>query len=66
LKTSIAGTKGETPDVPTQVFEKFIEALLATDIAVDVVARLRKTLLEDKTFTDRALKAAVLSEEPLP
>jgi hypothetical protein len=31
-----------------------------------VVARLKKTLVEDKTFTDSALKVVVLSEEPLP
>jgi len=57
---------GGASEVPTQVFERFLEALSATDIPAEVVARLRKTLVEDKTFTDRALKAAVLSEEPLP
>jgi len=31
-----------------------------------LVARLRKTLLEDKKFTERALREAVLPEEPLP
>jgi hypothetical protein len=57
---------GGAPDVPTQVFEKFLQALTDADIPAEVVARLKKTLVEDKTFTDRALKAAVLSEEPLP
>ena len=35
-------------------------------VSAELVARLRKTLLEDKTFTERALKEAVLGEEPLP
>jgi hypothetical protein len=57
---------GGAPDVPTQVFEKFLEALTGADIPAEVVARLKKALVEDKTFTDRALKAAVLSDEALP
>jgi len=55
-----------TPDVPAQVFEKFLQALEDTGASAELVARLRKTLLEDKTFTERALKEAVLTEEPLP
>ena len=57
---------GGAPDVPTQVFEKFLEALAGANIPAEVVARLRKALVEDKTFNDRALRAAVLSDEPLP
>ena len=52
-----------TADIPGQVFEKFLEALGATDVSPQLIARLRKTLLEDQTFTDPALKAAVLGEE---
>lgn len=52
-----------TADIPRQVFEKFLEALGGTDISPQLIARLRKTLLEDQTFTDPALKAAVLGEE---
>ena len=55
-----------TTDVPAQVFEKFLQALEGSRVSAGLVARLRKTLLEDKTFTERALKEAVLSEEPLP
>ncbi len=54
------------PDVPAQVFEKFLQALGGTGVPTELIARLRKTLLEDKTFTERALKEAVLAEEPLP
>lgn len=56
----------ETSDVPTQVFEKFLEALGKAGASADLINRLRKTLLEDRKFTERALKEAVLPEEPLP
>ena len=46
--------------------EKFLEALGGTDVSPELIARLRKTLLDDKTFTERALKTAVLGEESLP
>jgi tripartite-type tricarboxylate transporter receptor subunit TctC len=59
-------TTGLAPDVPTQVFDQFLEALASAGVSADLVARLRKALLEEKTFTDRALKAAVLSDESLP
>lgn len=59
-------TLEETPDVPTQVFEKFLQALGGAAVSTELVARLRKALLEDKTFTERALKEAVLAEEPVP
>jgi hypothetical protein len=55
-----------TPDVPAQVFEKFLQALTDAGASVELVARLRKTLLEDKRFTDGALQEAVLAEEGLP
>lgn len=57
---------GGTADVPAQVFEQFLQALGGTGVSSELVTRLRKTLLEDKTFTERALKEAVLGEEPLP
>ena len=55
-----------TTDVPAQVFEKFLQALEGTGVSAELIARLRKTLLVDKAFTERALKEAVLAEEPLP
>ena len=58
-------TTAGAADVPTQVFEKFFEALAGAGLSA-VAARLRKTLLEEKSFTDSALKAAVLAEDPLP
>lgn len=59
-------TKERTLDVPAQVFEKFLQALEDAGASAELIARLRRTLLEDKTFTERALKEAVLGEEPTP
>lgn len=53
----------EMADVPAQVFESFLEALQGTDVSAEVVARLRKTLLVDQTYTEGALKAAIWGEE---
>jgi hypothetical protein len=55
-----------TSDVPAQVFEKFLEALGDAGESAELVARLRKALLEEKKFTERALKEAILPEEQLP
>lgn len=52
-------------DIPTQVFEKFLENLGEIGTSADLMARLRKTLIEDNAFTDRALKIAIFPEEPL-
>ncbi|MBL7130594.1 MAG: hypothetical protein ISS45_04220 [Candidatus Omnitrophica bacterium] len=57
--------EGES-DVPAQVFKKFLEALVSAGASVELVARLSKTLLEDRTFTEIALKEAVLGEESVP
>ena len=64
MTTSIR--KEGMPDVPTQVFEKFLQALGSAGALPQSIERLRKTLLEDQTFTEHALKAAVLGEETLP
>lgn len=55
-----------TTNVPAQVFEKFLQALEGSGVSAEVIGRLRKALLEDKAFTERALKEAVLAEELLP
>lgn len=52
-----------TPDIPAQIFEKYLAALNGAGVSAELTARLRKTLLEDKTYTERALRAAVLGEE---
>jgi hypothetical protein len=55
-----------TADVPIQVFEEFLQALGDASVSAELVGRLRKALLEERTFTQRALAAAVLGEESLP
>jgi hypothetical protein len=53
-------------DIPARVFEKYLQALVETEAPPEVIARLRATLLEDKSFTERALKNAVFGEEVQP
>jgi hypothetical protein len=60
----VSPSKEGTPDVPAQVFENFIEELGTAGVASEVILRVRKTLLEDKVFTERALREAVLGDEP--
>jgi hypothetical protein len=62
----IIPTTNGMPDVPAQVFEEFLQALGDADVSAELVGRLRETLLEKQTFTERALRAAVIPEEPLP
>jgi len=53
-----------TTDVPAQVFKAFIKSIEGAAVPPELVARLHKTLLEDRAFSDSRLKAAVLGEEP--
>jgi len=55
-----------TRDVPTQVFQKFLQALGEAGAGVELVVRLQKTLIEERAFSERALKQAVLGEESQP
>jgi hypothetical protein len=49
-------------DIPAQVFESFLRALEASRASTELVARLRKTLLVDKSFTENALEEALFPE----
>jgi hypothetical protein len=51
-----------TADVPTQVFEKFLDAVTVAGGASEMVDRLRKALLEDHDFTEDGLEAAIFGE----
>ena len=51
-------------DVPTRIFEEFLIALPDGPGKAELVNRLRKTLLSDRNFTDKALRSAVLGEDP--
>jgi hypothetical protein len=55
-----------TGNVPTEVFTEFLVALQNAGLSGDFMAHLRKTLLDEKTCGERALREAVLAEEPLP
>ena len=57
---------GAAPDVPAQVFEKFLADLATAGLPPDLITRLRTTLIDERAFSDRALKAAILAEGPLP
>jgi len=59
-------TQQRAADVPVQVFERFLQALADANTPTDVVNRLRKTLLEDKSLTERSLREAVFGEEVQP
>ena len=50
-------------DVPAQVFNQFLADLAAANLPAEVVTRLRETLVEDRAFTESALRKAVLGEE---
>jgi hypothetical protein len=64
--TSSSAADGGTSDVPTRIFEKFLQALEGASVSADVVARLRNTLFEDRAFSENALKKAVLGENAGP
>ena len=63
---SEAPTIGQITDVPGQIFEKFLADLARAGLPADSVARLRTTLIDERAFSERALRAAVLAEESLP
>ena len=50
-------------DVPEQVFKSFLAALKEDKLPADLVARLRRTLLEQKDFTERSITSALFAEE---
>ena len=61
---STSPISNEAGEVPVKVFEKFLQALEEIGISPELIARFRKTLLEEKTFTETALKEAIFGEEP--
>lgn len=61
---STPNTNSGTADVPARVFEQFLDSLKASGVPSEVIERLRKTLMEDKVFNERGLKAALLCLTP--
>lgn len=50
-------------DAPTRVFEGFLDALAKNGITEDIIGRLRKTLITEKKFSDKALRDAIFNPE---
>ncbi len=60
--TSIKPSGATPSDVPVHVFESFLQSLEASGASTELVARLRKTLVVDKVYTDKAFKDALFPE----
>lgn len=56
-------SSAKTADLPAKVFEQFLADLATANASADVVARLRKALVEDRVFTEAAMRKAVLGED---
>jgi hypothetical protein len=56
-------TVGGISDIPKQVVGKFLEELGAAGVPGDVVARLKKTLLDDGALTEPAVRRAIFPDE---
>ena len=51
-----------TADVPTQVFQKFLETIAAAGGDAETVNRLKITLLEKPDLSEEALETAIFGE----
>jgi len=51
------------PDVPAQIFAKFLQDLRDAGGSPELVEQLRNTLVQEKKFSERALKEAILGAE---
>lgn len=56
----------DQPNIPAQVFERFLHALSEEGMSEEFIARLSKTLLEEKTFSEPALRTAIFGEVEPP
>jgi hypothetical protein len=53
-------------DLPTKVFEQFVQEAGGTDLPPEIIERLRVALIEDKSFGEQNLRSAIFGEEPSP
>jgi hypothetical protein len=51
-----------TADVPAQVFQNFLDKLVADGADAEMVGRLKTTLLEKHDYSEDGLEAAVFGE----
>jgi hypothetical protein len=52
-----------TADLPSQVFENFLDTVAAAGGSLEMVGRMKQTLLVDHNFTEAGLKSAIFGEE---
>ena len=50
-------------NVPQQVFDQFLKVLKAQKVPEEVVARLKKTLIDNEQISVEALKTALFSND---
>ena len=62
---SATGCQGHRFTSP-RVFEKFLQNLTGAGIPDELVTQLHKTLLEERAFTEKALKKVVLGDQSPP
>jgi hypothetical protein len=56
---SSAETGSEVAGIPRQIIEKFLAELTSEKVSPEIVARLKKTLVEQGDISEAALKAAL-------
>lgn len=49
-------------DVEIQIFNGFLHELVNSGISTEIVNKLRKTLLEEHNYSERALRAIIIEE----
>lgn len=66
MKNERSDESSTSPDMPRRVFERFLADLAAANQPPDVIARLREALIEQSSFGEKALRAALFSDAPKP
>lgn len=54
-----AESKPDQSDIPQKIFSQLIVELKKSDISVDVIDQLEKTIVTDGNFSEAALRAAI-------
>lgn len=50
-------------DVTNQIFSRFLESLSNEGMSIELINQLRKILIEEKDYSERALKTAIIEED---
>jgi hypothetical protein len=51
-------------DIPSQIFEKFLEELKVSGVSNEIIERLSTTLLAERNVTETAIKLAIFPNQP--